>query len=168
MTQSVQTETGVLVTRGEVDEILADFRPGMVVLSTEVFRRYVRLMEGYRQPIASRVALGRALTDAGCQRTRKQRRVKGKMEETSCWTVPRTGHHDAIPTDRDQAKAALTAVGPGIRPNEEIYQAYLKLSREKGWRAEMSRSVFATILTKMGVHRMHDKGEPCRLVGSYL
>lgn len=156
--------TGIPVTDAEVAEVLEDFRPGQVVPSFQIFVSYDRLMKEYGQPLASRVALGRALTAAGCEKVRKQRREKGKMTEVNCWRVPIPPGYNVMAEDERQARAVIDRMGPGIHPNASIYQAYLSMASEKAWRGRMSGPDLARVLTRLGLHRINDKGQPCRFV----
>lgn len=156
--------TGIPVTDAEVAEVLEGFRPGQVVPSSQIFLAYDGLMREYGQPLASRVALGRALTAAGCERTRKQKRVAGKVEETSCWRIPVPSGYNLVAEDERQARAVIERVGPGIHSNRYLYRAYTSLASEKVWRGRMSEADLARALTRLGVHRMPHKGQPSRFI----
>lgn len=159
-----ETGTGIPVTEAEVAEVLENFRPGQVVPSFQIFLAYDRLMKEYRQPLASRVALGRALTAAGCKKVRKQRRVAGKMEETHCWSIPVPPGYSVVAEDERQARAVIERVGPGIHSNSSLYEAYVRLAAEKRWRGQMTQGELLRALNGLGVHRMTNKGQPSRFI----
>jgi hypothetical protein len=159
-----ETETGVPVTEAEVAEVLDNFRPGQVVPSFEIFLAYDRLMKEYRQPLASRVALGRALTAAGCEKVRKQKRVAGKKEETHCWRIAVPPGYSVDAEDDRQARAVIEHVGPGIHSNSSLHEAYARLASEHRWRGRMSQGELMRALNRLGVHRMTDRGQPSRFI----
>ena len=146
--------TGIPVAEDEVAEVLGSFRPGQVVPSSQIFLAYDRLMKEYRQPLASRVALGRALTAAGCEKVRKQKRVAGKMEETHCWRIAVPPGYNVVAEDERQARAVIEHLGPGIYSNATMHQAYLRMASENRWRGQMSQGELMRAMNRLGVHRM--------------
>jgi hypothetical protein len=158
-----EPETGQMpvVTLDDVQALHAQLRPGSAYSSASLWTRYVRLMEEARRPLATRNALGRALTAAGWKRHRARRRVAGKVEETSSWIVP-----GAPPVDEEgeRMKATLAALGGGIHPEELIQDTYFRLAREHGWRWTTDRAGIIRWLTKNGYHRMIEKGKRSRYV----
>lgn len=161
---SRETGTGIPVTEAEVTEVLELFRPGQVVPSVQIFLAYDRLMREYDQPLASRVALGRALTAAGCTRVRKQKRVAGKIEETSCWSIPVPPGYSVVAEDERQARALIERVGPGIHSNASLHDAYFRLASENRWRGQMSKGELLRALNRLGIHRIPHKGQPSRFI----
>lgn len=159
-----QTGTGIPVTDAEVAEVLENFRPGQVVPSFEIFLAYDALMKEYGQPLASRVALGRALTAAGCKKVRKQKRVAGKVEETGCWSIPVPSGYNLEAEDERQARAVIERLGPGIHSNATIYRTYALMASEKVWRGRMAEADLARTLTRLGLQRIRDKGQPSRFI----
>jgi hypothetical protein len=159
-----ETGTGIPVTPSEVAEVLENFRPGSVVPSFEIFLAYDRLMKEYRQPLASRVALGRALTEAGCSKTRTRKRVSGKTEETRCWRIASPPGFNLVSEDDRQARAVIERVGPGIHSNTTLYRTYTLMASEKVWRGRMSEADLARALTRLGIVRQSYKGQACRYI----
>jgi hypothetical protein len=159
-----QPGTGIPVTEAEVAEVLENFRPGQLVPSFQIFLAYDRLMKEYGQPLASRVALGRALTAAGCEKVRKQKRVAGKKEETHCWRIAIPPGYSVVAEDERQARAVIGHVGPGIHSHPALHRAYVQLAQENRWRGQMTQAELMRALTRLGVHRMMDKGQPARFI----
>jgi len=147
------------VTQDDVERILAQLRPGSLQPSTEMFRLYVRLMEEDRRPIATRNALGRALTQAGCTR----HRVKRRGEEIHSWRVPGSAQA-ADAEDRERVRQVHQELGPGIHSNALIDETYRRLARERGWRHLLPEVALARLLTQLGYPRMtyKPKGAPGR------
>jgi hypothetical protein len=151
------------VTPADVAEILADLRPGSIHPSVKMWAEYVKLMEAQRRPFATRTALGRALTAAGAVRQRRRKKVRGKIEETHCWVIPGSAlEADALEADR--VRMALAEIGPGIWPNDKIYNEYILMGQKQRWGGLMGRTQFARLLTKMKLVRMVEKGFPSRYV----
>lgn len=146
------------VTPDDVERLISGQRPGALVPSTALFTLYVRLMESDRRPVATRNALGRALSQAGC----KRQRIKRRGVEIHAWRMPGPPLSSMEEEEKDRVRAVHRELGEGIHPNTLVNDTYQRLARKHVWHSTLSESQLASLLTKMGYVRMTEKGAPSR------
>jgi hypothetical protein len=148
-----------VITQEEIAALLADLKPGTMRTSAELWARYVSQMEAADQMIASRNALGRALTEYGAMRRRNRKVVSGKQVETSYWVVPGA---PPVNESAEHAQTLIRTMGEGIHPTDQIWSTYQAMAAEHGWRWTDDRATLMRRLTALGRPAMIEKGRQCR------
>lgn len=146
------------VTEWDTTRLIEQVRAGSLQPSAEMFRLYVRLMESDRRSVATRNALGRALTAAGCTR----QRVVRNGAQIHAWRIP--GYPTAaLEKDFEEVKAVHRELGGGIHPHTLIYETYQRLARERKWGDNLlDWSGLMSVMTRLNYPRMVEKGQPSR------
>jgi hypothetical protein len=147
-----------VVTQDDVRTLLHVYKPGTAEPSTVLYARYTRIMEQAGRPVASRNALGRALTLYGCVRHRNRHRSGGKQTEVNGWVIPGASYED---NQENQVRALLQVSGPGFHRVDEVYERYCAMGRDAGWRNTLSKNGLSRRLRALGRPQLTEKGSRC-------
>jgi hypothetical protein len=149
-------ENGVAaVTRQDVVTLLGQLQPGSVHSAAELYKRFIRNLEGTFRPVPHATALGHALRAAGCE-SKRVRRSRGSrknrtVEEIASWVVPGVPAEDLANPVADLVRR----MGEGEHQEDEIYRQYRLMYWNEGWGDPLlSRYRLLVELTNMGYPRV--------------
>jgi hypothetical protein len=153
-----------LVSDSDVLAVRSEFRPGLVVPFIDLYERYGTVMRRAGLPVASKEALGRALTRHDWERkvVRKARGRRGQqvVTETHCRVIP------GAPVVDEEAERLGTLVltlldgeDHSIIPRDTVWPAYLKLVRQHGWDQVEDRKRVNRWLSSRGAVKMTEGGK---------
>jgi hypothetical protein len=149
-------ENGVAaVTRQDVVTLLGQLQPGTVHSAAELYKRFIRNLEGTNRPVPHATALGHALRAAGCE-SKRVRRSRGSRKnrttsEVASWVIPGVPAEDLAHPVADLVRR----MGAGDHAEDEIYRQYRLMYWNEGWGdPPMSRHKLLVELTNMGHPRI--------------
>lgn len=147
--------TGIRVPDEDVVALLVPLKPGSSHTSAALHERYAAMMAAAGRPIASQIALSRALLRYGCPRrvVRKAKGRRGHQVRTDVPMFEAPGRQGGQPID-DEITALIRDMGPGLHPLDEIYRRYLCMPHAE---APMSRPALMARLGRRGIAEVRDR-----------